>query len=43
LLASDKLQEEISTLHSRGKKPNFIAANFKDACEYIIKDLSGGN
>lgn len=43
LLTSDILQEEISTLLSRGKKPNFIAANFKNACEYIIKDLSGGN
>jgi D,D-heptose 1,7-bisphosphate phosphatase len=43
LLTSDILQEEISTLLSQGKKPNFIAANFKDACEYIIKDLSGGN
>lgn len=43
LLKSDILQDEISILHSRGKNPNFIAANFKDACEYIIKDLSGGN
>src|ERR1035437_9457003 len=43
LLASNILKDEISTLHSRGKNPNFIAANFKDACEYIIKDLSGGN
>jgi len=43
LLTSDILYDEISTLHSRGKNPNFIAANFKDACEYIIKDLSGGN
>ena len=43
LLTSNNLQDEISTLHSRGKNPNFIAANFKDACEYIIKDLSGGN
>jgi len=43
LLSSDLLQNEISTLHSRGKNPNFIAANFKDACEFIIQDLSGGN
>jgi D,D-heptose 1,7-bisphosphate phosphatase len=43
LMTSNFLQDEISTLHSRGKNPNFIAANFKDACEYIIKDLSGGN
>jgi len=43
LLKSDFLEKEISTLHSRSKNPNFIAANFKDACEYIIKDLSGGN
>jgi D-glycero-D-manno-heptose 1,7-bisphosphate phosphatase len=42
LLESDFLEKEISTLHNLGKKPNFVAANFHDACDFIIKDFSGG-
>ena len=42
LLNSDLYEKEISTLHNLGKKPNFVAANFKDACEFIINDLSRG-
>jgi D,D-heptose 1,7-bisphosphate phosphatase len=42
LLSGENLEKEISTLHNQGKKPNFVAANFKEACDYIIKDLSGG-
>ena len=43
LLHGHSFDNEISTLHNLGKKPNFVAANFKDACDFIIKDLSGGN
>ncbi|MEW5842046.1 MAG: HAD family hydrolase [Bacteroidota bacterium] len=43
LLHGPSFDNEISTLHNLGKKPNFVAANFKDACDFIIKDLSGGN
>ena len=43
LLSGDSVEKEISTLHNLGKKPNFVAANFKDACDFILFDLSGGN
>lgn len=43
LLRGKSFDNEISTLLNLGKKPNFVAANFKDACDFIIKDLSGGN
>jgi D,D-heptose 1,7-bisphosphate phosphatase len=43
LLQGDSIEKEISTLHNLGKKPNFVAANFKEACDFILKDLSGGN
>lgn len=43
LLRGPSFDKEISTLHNLGKKPNFVAANFKDACDFIIKDFSGGN
>jgi D,D-heptose 1,7-bisphosphate phosphatase len=42
LLNGDSIKKEISTLHNLGKKPNFISADFKDACEFILNDLSGG-
>ncbi len=42
LISGQNLEKEISTLHNLGKKPNFVAANFIQACDYIIKDLSGG-
>lgn len=41
LLGGHSCGDEISILHNLGKKPNFVAANFKDACDFIIKDLSG--
>lgn len=43
LLISESIEKEISTLHNLGKKPNFTAANFNEACDFVIKDLSGGN
>jgi histidinol phosphatase-like enzyme len=43
LIRSNSLEKEISTLHNQGKKPNFVAANFKDACDFILSDLTGGN
>ena len=42
LLHGAHIEKEISTLHNLGKKPNFVAANFKDACNFILNDLSGG-
>ena len=43
LLEGVFIEKEISTLHNLGKKPNFVAANFKQACNFIITDFSGGN
>lgn len=43
LLVSESIEKEISALHNLGKKPNFTAANFIQACDFVIKDLSGGN
>ena len=31
---------EINSLHNLRKKPNFVAANFKEACDFIVKDYS---
>jgi D,D-heptose 1,7-bisphosphate phosphatase len=42
LLESEFTAKEISALHNLGKKPNFTAANFSEACDFVIKDLSGG-
>jgi len=42
LLKSKNSDVEISMLQSLGKNPNFVAANFLDACDFIINDLSGG-
>lgn len=30
---------EINVLHNLGKKPNFVAANFIEACDFIVKDF----
>ena len=43
LLESITINKEISTLLNLGKKPNFTAANFSEACDFVINDLSGGN
>lgn len=43
LLKPVNSEEEISILHNHVKKANFVAANFSDACDFIIKDFSGGN
>lgn len=29
---------EINSLHNLGKNPNFVAANFTEACDFIVKD-----
>jgi D-glycero-D-manno-heptose 1,7-bisphosphate phosphatase len=42
LMKSDWYEETISSLHQQGKKPNFLAANFTEAYEFIVK-VSGGN
>ena len=43
LLKGELLEDEISVLHNKNKKPNFVAADFKEACDYIIKDFGGSN
>ena len=43
LLNINDTDDEISILHNHGKKPNFVAANFLEACDFIIKDFTGGN
>jgi D,D-heptose 1,7-bisphosphate phosphatase len=43
LLESENTDKEISALHNKNKKPNFVAANFKEACDFIIKDFGGSN
>ena len=42
LINSEDNRNEISILHNLGKKPNFTAANFKEVCDIIINDFSGG-
>jgi len=42
-LNAGNIDDEISILHNQGKKPNFVAANFSEACDYIIHDFLGGN
>ncbi|MBX3007987.1 MAG: HAD family hydrolase [Melioribacteraceae bacterium] len=42
LLKSELFESSINNLHNQGKKPNFVAANFNEACDYIIKNSFGG-
>lgn len=42
LIIGEDNRNEISILHNLGKKPNFTAANFKEVCDFIINDFSGG-
>ena len=42
LLKSELYESSINNLHNQGKKPNFVAANFSEACDYIIKNSFGG-
>lgn len=41
LLKHTMSETEINSLLSRGKTPNFVAENFLEACDFIIKELSG--
>ena len=43
LLKSDIYNAELSALLNQNKKPNFVAANFKEACDFILKDFGGSN
>ncbi len=43
LLMSEIAEQELSSLHEKNKKPNFVAANFFEASEFIIKDFGGNN
>jgi D,D-heptose 1,7-bisphosphate phosphatase len=40
LVSNEKNADEINILINQSKKPNFVAANFVSACEFIIKDFS---
>lgn len=35
--------DEINRLNDPKKKPNFVALNFLDACDFIMKDFTGGD
>jgi len=43
LLQSEIAEEEIRNLESKNLSPLFIAKNFLDACEFIIKEVGGIN
>ncbi len=43
LIKSTISEEKISYLHNQGKIPTFVAENFSEACNYIIKDFLGDN
>jgi len=43
LIKSTMTEEKISYLHNQGKIPTFVAENFSEACNYIIKDFLGDN
>jgi len=43
LLQSEIAEEEIRNLESKNLSPLFIAKNFLDACEFIIKEFGGIN
>lgn len=43
LLQSEIADEEIKNLESKNLSPLFIAKNFLDACEFIIKEFGGIN
>ncbi len=43
LLNYEMNDDKIMLLHNAGKRPNFVAMNFSEACKYIIEDYTGGN
>lgn len=43
LMKSEWYETTISFLLGEGKKPNFVAANFNEAYEFIVKDSGGIN
>ncbi len=43
LLISEIYGDQLTALHNRNKKPNFVAANFNEACDFILKDFGGSN
>lgn len=43
LLSSAIVHEELKNLEQKKIKPNFVASNFLDACNFIIKDFGGNN
>lgn len=43
LLKSDIYGDQLTALHNQNKKPNFVAANFNEACDFILKDFGGSN
>ncbi len=43
LLKSEIYGDQLTALLNQNKKPNFVAANFIEACDFIIKDFGGIN
>ncbi len=43
VLLTNNTNDEISILQNLEKNPNFVAANFTEACDFIINDFCGGN
>lgn len=43
LLSTEIIDEELKMLYQKNIKPNFIAKNFLEACDFIIKDFGGNN
>jgi len=42
LIKNTLSESEINSLHNEGKTPNFVADDFLEACDFIIKDFIGG-
>jgi len=43
LIKTNLSDEEISHLNNQGKIPTFVAENFSEACNFILRDHIGGN
>ena len=42
LIKNELSDEEINSLHNQVKSPNFVANNFEEATNFIIRDYTGG-
>ncbi|KAF0150978.1 MAG: Histidinol phosphatase-like protein [Ignavibacteria bacterium] len=43
LLISEIYGDQLTALHKQNKNPNFVAANFLEACDFILKDFGGSH